>query len=82
MHFINFFPGSATATQSQSASSSVDAFFTSFSSSKAPASVGGKASLQPKRTPVSNDEIEAILVTTVILIYNSIVFMHRMIMYN
>ncbi|XP_044476485.1 uncharacterized protein LOC123204023 [Mangifera indica] len=53
--------GSATATQSQSASSSVDAFFTSFSSSKAPASVGGKASLQPKRTPVSNDEIEAIL---------------------
>ncbi|XP_031280920.1 uncharacterized protein LOC116139382 [Pistacia vera] len=52
---------SANATQSQSASSSVDALFTSFSSLKAPASAGGKASLQLKRTPVSNEEIEAIL---------------------
>ncbi|XP_024019451.1 uncharacterized protein LOC21384989 [Morus notabilis] len=32
-----------------------------FSSLKGSTSVGGKASLQPKRTPVSNEEIEAIL---------------------
>ncbi|GLU05967.1 hypothetical protein SLE2022_230390 [Rubroshorea leprosula] len=39
-----------------------EADLTYFSSLKAsPATVGGKASLQPKRTPVSNDEIEAIL---------------------
>ncbi|KAK8500552.1 hypothetical protein V6N12_037807 [Hibiscus sabdariffa] len=34
---------------------------TFFSTSKASAAVGGKASLQPKRTPVSNKEMEAIL---------------------
>uniref|UniRef100_A0A2P2J578 Uncharacterized protein n=1 Tax=Rhizophora mucronata TaxID=61149 RepID=A0A2P2J578_RHIMU len=32
-----------------------------FSSSKASMTVGGKASLQPKRTPISKQEIEAIL---------------------
>ncbi|CAK7335723.1 unnamed protein product [Dovyalis caffra] len=32
-----------------------------FSSMKVSTSVGGKASLQPKRTPISNEEIEAIL---------------------
>ena len=30
---------------------------------KASKTIGGKASLQPKRTPMSNEEIEAILVT-------------------
>ncbi|KAJ8768582.1 hypothetical protein K2173_022699 [Erythroxylum novogranatense] len=34
---------------------------TLFSSSNASTTVGGKASLQPKRTPVSKEEIEAIL---------------------
>ncbi|KAH7513740.1 hypothetical protein FEM48_Zijuj11G0013400 [Ziziphus jujuba var. spinosa] len=34
---------------------------TFFSGSKGSTTLGGKASLQPKRTPVSNVEIEAIL---------------------
>ncbi len=34
----------------------------SFSKSNVSTSMGGKASLQPKRTPVSEEEIEAILV--------------------
>ncbi|KAL4348694.1 hypothetical protein GQ457_17G021720 [Hibiscus cannabinus] len=38
-----------------------DGDLTFFSTSKASAAVGGKASLQPKRTPVSNKEMEAIL---------------------
>ncbi|KAF8053200.1 hypothetical protein N665_1449s0005 [Sinapis alba] len=36
-----------------------DAFF--FSNLNTPKTIGGKASLQPKRTPVSNEEMEAIL---------------------
>ncbi|KAL5541300.1 hypothetical protein UlMin_002482 [Ulmus minor] len=35
--------------------------YTFFASSKASTTLGGKASLQPKRTPVSKEEIEAIL---------------------
>ncbi|XVF53080.1 hypothetical protein PTKIN_Ptkin05aG0070900 [Pterospermum kingtungense] len=50
--------------QSQSAAKTGDGVdLTFFSSSKAPATVGGKASLQPKRTPVSNEEIEAVLLS-------------------
>ncbi|GKV31719.1 hypothetical protein SLEP1_g40388 [Rubroshorea leprosula] len=50
---------SSIGSQPQTAS---EADLTYFSSLKAsPATVGGKASLQPKRTPVSSDEIEAIL---------------------
>lgn len=37
----------------------VDTFF--FSNLNTPKTIGGKASLQPKRTPVSNEEMEAIL---------------------
>ncbi|KAF8087205.1 hypothetical protein N665_0595s0016 [Sinapis alba] len=36
-----------------------DTFF--FSNLNTPKTIGGKASLQPKRTPVSNQEMEAIL---------------------
>ncbi|KAK9145451.1 hypothetical protein Sjap_005354 [Stephania japonica] len=50
--------GSASQPQSAAASTSSKTFF---SGSTSNASVGGKASLQPKRAPVSNDEIEAIL---------------------
>ncbi|KAG8476468.1 hypothetical protein CXB51_033400 [Gossypium anomalum] len=53
---------SDSGLQAQVASKTGDGDLTFFSSSKAPATVGGKASLQPKRTPVSNEEIEAILV--------------------
>ncbi|KAI9108394.1 hypothetical protein QN277_028387 [Acacia crassicarpa] len=51
--------GSASETQASASASDINLPF--FSSSKAPSTVGGKASLQPKRTPVSNEEIEAIL---------------------
>ncbi|CAN8274114.1 unnamed protein product [Cochlearia groenlandica] len=36
-----------------------DTFF--FSNLNIPKTIGGKASLQPKRTPISNEEMEAIL---------------------
>lgn len=38
-----------------------DTFF--FANLNMPKTVGGKASLQPKRTPISNEEMEAILVS-------------------
>ncbi|KAH7550132.1 hypothetical protein JRO89_XS13G0140000 [Xanthoceras sorbifolium] len=50
-----------SACQSQSASVLGDGDRALFSSSKTSVTLGGKASLQPKRTPVSNEEIEAIL---------------------
>lgn len=50
-----------SASQTQTTATAGDAGQTFFSS-KALLTVGGKASLQPKRTPVSNEEIEAILV--------------------
>lgn len=44
-----------------------DTFF--FSNLNTPkTTIGGKASLQPKRTPVSNDEMEAILVRYLLLL--------------
>ncbi|KAJ9148070.1 hypothetical protein P3X46_030165 [Hevea brasiliensis] len=52
---------SGSASHSQEASTTGNADLTFFSSSKTSTTVGGKASLQPKRTPLSNDEIEAIL---------------------
>ncbi|KAK7251426.1 hypothetical protein RIF29_34615 [Crotalaria pallida] len=52
--------GTASETQASSLAHS-DANISFFSSSKASTTVGGKASLQPKRTPVSDEEIEAIL---------------------
>ncbi|XP_010266510.1 PREDICTED: uncharacterized protein LOC104604003 [Nelumbo nucifera] len=57
---------SGSASQPQAALASSDAHQTFFSGAKIPAAptntgVGGKASLQPKRTPVSDREIEAIL---------------------
>ncbi|KAF5734327.1 hypothetical protein HS088_TW16G00776 [Tripterygium wilfordii] len=51
--------GSATKNEEAYAAGNPDLTF--FSNSKVSKSVGGKASLQPKRTPVSNEEIEAIL---------------------
>ncbi|KAK6251441.1 hypothetical protein QUC31_009066 [Theobroma cacao] len=53
---------SGSGLQPQARTKPGDGDLTFFSSSKAPTTVGGKASLQPKRTPVSNEEIEAILV--------------------
>ncbi|KAG2410865.1 uncharacterized protein HKW66_Vig0015300 [Vigna angularis] len=50
-----------SASETQAASSASDANLSFFSSSNASAAVGGKASLQPKRTPVSKEEIEAVL---------------------
>ncbi|OAY56358.1 uncharacterized protein LOC110609807 [Manihot esculenta] len=52
---------SGSASPSQEPSTTGHADLTFFSNSKAPSTVGGKASLQPKRTPPSNEEIEAIL---------------------
>ncbi|GLT90766.1 hypothetical protein SLE2022_086840 [Rubroshorea leprosula] len=51
----------STGSQPQTTSKAGNSDLTFLLSSKAPASVGGKASLQPKRTPVSNEEIEAVL---------------------
>ncbi|OVA01965.1 hypothetical protein BVC80_9079g112 [Macleaya cordata] len=55
-----------SASQPQGGSAADDVHHTFSLSSKVPAaptntSVGGKASLQPKRTPVSDKEIEAIM---------------------
>ncbi|KAH0871071.1 hypothetical protein HID58_078093, partial [Brassica napus] len=47
-------------TKQQQVENEADAFF--FSNLNTPKTIGGKASLQPKRTPVSNQEMEAILV--------------------
>nr|AFK41465.1 unknown [Lotus japonicus] len=52
---------SGSASEAPALSSASDASSTFFSSSKASTTLGGKASLQPKRTPVSNEEIEAVL---------------------
>ncbi|WVZ09287.1 hypothetical protein V8G54_013817 [Vigna mungo] len=57
---INFLAGSAPGTQALS--STTDGSLPSFTSSKAFITLGGKASLQPKRTPLSDEEIEAVLV--------------------
>ncbi|XP_027920362.1 uncharacterized protein LOC114178567 [Vigna unguiculata] len=52
---------SGSASETQAASPATDANLSFFSSSNASAAVGGKASLQPRRTPVSKEEIEAVL---------------------
>ncbi|KAK7406050.1 hypothetical protein VNO78_07666 [Psophocarpus tetragonolobus] len=52
---------SGSSTETQAFSSTTDANLAFFSSSQASNSLGGKASLQPRRTPVSKEEIEAIL---------------------
>ncbi|KAL2337240.1 hypothetical protein Fmac_011686 [Flemingia macrophylla] len=52
---------SGSASETQAPSSTTDASIAFFSSSKGSTSLGGKASLQPRRTPVSNEEIEAVL---------------------
>ncbi|XP_018815567.1 uncharacterized protein LOC108987153 [Juglans regia] len=52
---------SDSASQTQTTSTPGDAGQTFFFGSKVSTTVGGKASLQPKRTPVSNEEIETIL---------------------
>lgn len=56
-----------SAPEIQASSSTTDASLAFFKSSNASSSVGGKASLQPKRTPVSKEEIEAILVCKISL---------------
>ncbi|GAV65768.1 hypothetical protein CFOL_v3_09282 [Cephalotus follicularis] len=53
---------SGTASQPEAASTAGNTDMAFLSSSKVSSTVGGKASLQPKRTPVSKEEIEAILV--------------------
>ncbi|WCJ26519.1 hypothetical protein M5689_008327 [Euphorbia peplus] len=52
---------SDSTSQTQLANSTENADQTFFSSLKPSMTLGGKASLQPKRTPISNEEIEAIL---------------------
>ncbi|KAJ1405925.1 hypothetical protein SESBI_25369 [Sesbania bispinosa] len=52
-------------SETQSLSSASDANLSFFSSSQASATLGGKASLQPKRTPVTKEEIEAVLGTKI-----------------
>ncbi|CAN7081585.1 unnamed protein product [Brassica oleracea var. botrytis] len=51
-------------TKQQQVENEADAFF--FSNLNTPKTIGGKASLQPKRTPVSNQEMEAILVSNLL----------------
>ncbi|PPD84672.1 hypothetical protein GOBAR_DD18360 [Gossypium barbadense] len=68
---------SDSGLQAQGASKTGDGDLTFFSSSKAPATVGGKASLQPKRTPVSNEEIEAILMLTALYVLGSLALLIR-----
>ncbi|CAN1743965.1 hypothetical protein LINPERHAP1_LOCUS1972 [Linum perenne] len=53
------FRSSASKTEEASNAGTGNSSF--FSIANASKSVGGQASLQPKRSPVSNDEIEAIL---------------------
>jgi hypothetical protein len=57
-----------SASQPQPTSTAGDAGQTFFFTSRVPTTVGGKASLQPKRTPISNEEIEAILVCINLLV--------------
>ncbi|XP_045815212.1 uncharacterized protein LOC123908580 [Trifolium pratense] len=52
---------SGSASQTQSLSSATEINLPFFSSSNTSTSLGGKASLQPKRTPVTDEEIEAVL---------------------
>ncbi|KAG2680873.1 hypothetical protein I3843_11G118700 [Carya illinoinensis] len=52
---------SDSASQTQTTYTPGDSGQTYFFGSKVSTTVGGKASLQPKRTPVSNEEIETIL---------------------
>ncbi|TKY60719.1 hypothetical protein E2542_SST17818 [Spatholobus suberectus] len=59
---------SGSASETQASSSASDANLSFFSSSKASATVGGKASVQPRRTPVSKEEIEAVLVWKISLL--------------
>jgi hypothetical protein len=61
------FPFTGSTSQTQHTSTKKDTHKITISGSDVPAgpintAVGGKASLQPKRTPVSDKEIEAILV--------------------
>ena len=58
---------SASQTKAMPTNEDAHLIFTSTSEVPAPpinTAMGGKASLQPKRTPVSDREIEAILVST------------------
>lgn len=55
-----FFANSAASEGKTQVANEADTLF--FSSLNAPKTIGGKASSQPKRTPVSNEEMEAILV--------------------
>ncbi|KAF8027735.1 hypothetical protein BT93_E0602 [Corymbia citriodora subsp. variegata] len=57
--------GTVSEPKSSSAAPSVQTFF---SNSKVSTSMGGKASLQPKRTVVSQEEIEAILVSQILFL--------------
>lgn len=56
-----FFLNCAASEGKTQVANDADTFF--FSNLNVPKTIGGKASLQPKRTPVSNEEMEAILVS-------------------
>ncbi|PWA98296.1 hypothetical protein CTI12_AA021100 [Artemisia annua] len=53
--------GSATQTQAAPAANDVPSTFFSKPAASEKASLGGKASLQPKRTPMTQEEIDAIM---------------------
>ncbi|ESW30573.1 hypothetical protein PHAVU_002G164300 [Phaseolus vulgaris] len=52
---------SGSAPETRALSSRNDGSLPPVTSSKASNALGGKASIQPKRTPVSKEEIEAVL---------------------
>ena len=53
---------SGSASEIEASAKDDKAVLNFFSSLKGSTTLGGKASLQPKRTPVTNEEIEAVLV--------------------
>ncbi|KAK2439184.1 hypothetical protein P8452_34724 [Trifolium repens] len=52
---------SGSASETHAVTSKSDGGLSFFSGSNASTTLGGKASLQPKRSPVTNEEIEAVL---------------------
>lgn len=68
-------------SQSQPASVAGHGDPTLFSGSRISLTPGGKASLQPKRTPVTNEEIEAILVCYLSLLLGLLEILHLVSLY-
>ncbi|GKA30316.1 hypothetical protein Tco_0716621 [Tanacetum coccineum] len=58
--------GSVTQTQAAPVANDLPSTFFSKPAASEKASLGGKASLQPKRTPMTQEEIDAIMVSNII----------------